>query len=364
MPRFWDGMRTLDWFRMLSRNGFKIELGRIPMAFIITWLGPTHSVLSLLQSAIHGKRIRESQPTQPPVFIVGHWRSGTTFLHELMMLDDRNSCPTTYECFAPHHCLLTSGIVRTLFPWLLPANRPMDRVQIGWDKPQEDEFALLSLGAGSPYMRMAFPTATHQFLQYLDFEGVPEDEMAKWDATMKYFVQLMAYRRPGRIVLKSPPHTARIARLAKLFPDARFIHIAREPSALVKSTMNLWKTLDEDQCLHHGTAELRKEYVFTAFERMYHAFDKQSAALPPERIAYIRYEELAAEPEKVLAETYKTLDLGDFEVFRPKLAAHLAAQPPYEPNRFKALDPRLQEEMVRRWKFYFERFGYPLPSGG
>ena len=63
-----------------------------------------------------------------PLFIIGHWRSGTTFLHELMYLDKRFVSPTTYQCFAPHHCLLTEGLMNALGGWLMPKQRPMDNI--------------------------------------------------------------------------------------------------------------------------------------------------------------------------------------------------------------------------------------------
>src|SRR5262249_33511021 len=42
-----------------------------------------------------------------PIFILGHWRSGTTLLHELLALDDRLLSPTTFQCFNPQRFLLT-----------------------------------------------------------------------------------------------------------------------------------------------------------------------------------------------------------------------------------------------------------------
>ena len=42
----------------------------------------------------------------------------------------------------------------------------------GWDRPQEDEFALCSMGAPSPYFKMAFPNEGAQDEEYMDFDGV------------------------------------------------------------------------------------------------------------------------------------------------------------------------------------------------
>src|SRR5262245_21630537 len=69
-----------------------------------------------------------------PLFIVGHWRSGTTFLHYLLSLDRESfRYPTTYQCLFPT-IFLTLGEGSWLYRALsarLPPTRPMDAVL--WD---------------------------------------------------------------------------------------------------------------------------------------------------------------------------------------------------------------------------------------
>ena len=77
----------------------------------------------MLQQLFFGKSIDRFQITEPPVFIIGHWRSGTTYLHELMMLDPRNTFATTYDCFAPNHFLITGRWLPKMLWFLLPSRR-------------------------------------------------------------------------------------------------------------------------------------------------------------------------------------------------------------------------------------------------
>ena len=48
-------------------------------------------------------------------------------------------------------------------------------------------------------------------------------------------------------MLKSPTHTARVRTILEVFPDAKFIHIVRDPLVLFPSTVRLWKSLSEVQ---------------------------------------------------------------------------------------------------------------------
>src|SRR5207249_345241 len=203
-----------------------------------------HTVGRMVQNAVYGRRVRRTKIEHAPVFIIGHWRSGTTFLHELLIRDPRHAFPTTYECLAPHHFLLTESWFPPWIRWLMPSRRPMDNMAAGWERPQEDEFALCLLGVRSPYRRIAFPNQGNRNSDPLDLTRFDNRELMEWKRTFFRFIQELTLQHGGRrLILKSPPHTCRIRTLLELFPDARFIHIIRDPYVLYASTRRLWQTL-------------------------------------------------------------------------------------------------------------------------
>jgi hypothetical protein len=356
-PRFWHGMRLATWRRLLAENRFAVSPWRWPMAAAITSVTCGNSLAAALQSLTHGRRAARTELEHPPLFILGHWRSGTTLLHELLVLDDRHTFPTTYQCFAPHHFLLTEWFVSRWMKFLLPKKRPMDDMQAGWDRPQEDEFALGNLGVPSHYWTMAFPNHPPQNLEYLDLQAISPTELARWKAALVWFLRRVALKDPRRIVLKSPTHTARLAILSELFPEAQFIHIVRDPRSLFPSTVRLWQSLNEVQGLqipHHQGVE---EYVLACFERMYGAFFAQRDSLPPSRLVEIRYEDLVADPLGQLQRAYDSLQLGRFDRVRPKLEEYFAARSDYRRNR-NEIAPQVEALLRQRWARYFEEYGY------
>src|SRR4029077_12098959 len=144
--------------------------------------------------------------------------TGTTFLHECMIRDERFGFPTTFECAMPHHFLLTEAIFMRWLRFLMPATRPMDNMQAGFDRPQEDEFALCMFGVGSPYLTIAFPNHPPAYQEYLDLENISESGLRRWKRAFKQFLKRVTYKTGKRLVLKSPPHTARVKKLAPMFP--------------------------------------------------------------------------------------------------------------------------------------------------
>jgi len=103
----WIGCNFSAWMRLLIRNRFAVHWSRWHFAIMYTLLSVVHSCLGFLQKAIFGRRVANTVIADAPIFIVGHWRTGTTLLHELLTLDERHTGPTSYECLVPHHFLLT-----------------------------------------------------------------------------------------------------------------------------------------------------------------------------------------------------------------------------------------------------------------
>ena len=358
--RFWHGMRFGPWIRLVFGHRLRISFTRWPLASTITLATMLNSLLRPLQEFLMGRYIDRVQIKDAPIFIIGHWRSGTTLLHELLVLDQRYTYPTTYECLAPNHFLISARFV-TLLGFLLPGKRPMDSMAAGWDRPQEDEFALCNMGLPSPYLTMVFPNDPPRHIEYLTLEGIGQQELDRWKAALTWFLQRVTFRDPKRIILKSPPHTGRVKTLLELFPDARFVHIVRDPYALFASTVKLWKTLYKFEALQVPTHEGLDEYVFSCFEKMYEKFERDRALVPPAQLFEVRYEDLVREPIERMRQLYEHFGLGEFETARAKLQAYFADKQDYRTGTYKISD-ELRDEIDRRWGKYLRKYGYCQPA--
>ena len=359
-PRFWHGMLPLDYLRQLARNRFQVSPRGAFSSSTIVAVGCGHLVARAVQQLRYGRRIERVRVNKEPLFVLGHWRSGTTMLHELLIRDPRNTFPTTYECFTPHGFLTSERWVTPLIGWLLPDKRPMDNVPAGWDRPQEDEFAMCSLGFPSPYRSWMFPQHGPVDHDWLTLENVPAADRERWKKALRRFVQALTLMRlGGRVVLKSPPHTARVKTLLEVFPDARFVHITRDPHVLFPSTVRLWRTLCQVQGMqlpkqHYGWIE---EEVLANLVTMYDAFERDRELIPDGHLAELRYEELVEDPKRELRAIYDTLSLRGFDAAEPQVDAYLAEQRGYRTNRYEVPDD-IRRIVADRWGAYAQRYGY------
>jgi omega-hydroxy-beta-dihydromenaquinone-9 sulfotransferase len=357
-------MDFFAWLRLAARNRFAVAWRYWYFAFLITTIGAGHTALRGLQSLLFGRRIARTDLGPAPLFILGHWRTGTTLLHELLALDDRHIAPTTYDSWVPHHLLLTSRLGPPCLGWLLPSHRLVDNMTAGWDRPQEDEFALVMMGLPSPYQTILFPNRPPQGQGALDLEGLSAKELAGWKAGfVSYLKQLVCSRggaqggQTGRLVLKSPPHTCRIKVLLELFPDARFVYLVRNPYVVIPSTIHLWKTLYQRQGLQVPTYEGLQEHVISTFVQMDEKLEATRGLVGSERFVQLRYEELVQDPLGCLRRLYASLDLGDFDTVLPRVQAYLATTKTYRPNRYEE-EPVLRDEITRRCAPFLQRYGY------
>ena len=232
----------------------------------------------------------------------------------------------------PRHFLISQRWLKPCIGFVLPKNRIADSMPVEWDLPQEDEFALVALGVPSPYLSIAFPNEPPQFGQYYALDGLSPGELARWQQTLTRFLRQLIWNRPGRLVLKSPPHTFRLPVLEQLFPRPA-ICIVRDPYSVYASTVKLWKSLFAAQSYQRPTYEGLEERVLETFCRMYDSFEAARPQVDPQRICDVRYEDLVHDPRGQMRQIYERSGIGRFRtgsgsggsLFRP--AGGLSPQP-------------------------------------
>jgi hypothetical protein len=357
-PHIWEGCDLFAWLRLLLRNRFAVHPAYLYIAAIITPVSLGHTVLRYLKDAWVRGAGQRTPIRHHPLFIIGHWRTGTTLLHELLILDPRHTCPNTYQCLVPNHFLLTERAGKRLLRWMMPSRRPMDNMAAGWDRPQEDEFALCMLGQPSPYLTIAFPNHPPQDQDAFELERLSRRDRERWEQGFVGFLRELTFKDPRRLVLKSPTHSFRIPTLLRLFPDARFLHIVRDPYVVFPSTVNLWRTLYQTHGLQKPRDVGLEEYVFATFNRLYERIEQGKPLIPPGRFHEVRYEDLIVDPLKEMERVYDRLELGDYDQVRPRLQAYWDVHANYKTNRYPPLSPEMYREISQRWGKVIERYGY------
>lgn len=358
-PKIWMGMGVGGWLKLLFKNGFGIDLPMMFLGVIVSILSITNSSLHLLKWLVYGRKIKKIRIKEPPVFIIGHWRTGTTLLFELLRLDPKFTAPNFYQCLAAHHFLISERLFQKFPPLTLPSKRPMDNMTISWTSPQEDEFAFCNLGIPSPYWLIAFPNRPLSAWRYIDLECLDSKALARWKKAWIGFLKEIYYKRPGHLLLKSPTHTWRIKTILEIFPDAKFIHMIRNPYEVYPSAIHLWKKLFLNQSLQIPKFKGLEQIIISLFLWINQQMERDKKLIPAGNFVEMKYEDLISSPEEQMRKVYDSFGLGDFEAIQPKIREYFSQRDDYQRNAHRLSSSDIQR-INQNWGEFIQKQGYEL----
>ena len=350
------GMDLKTWLPHLRRNRATISPQYQSRAMFITAMSVIHTFAARMNARNEVGSLPHGA-LSPPIFILGHWRSGTTFLHNLLACDPQFGAPTLLQTLYPTSFSVVEHLVRR-FQFLVPRNRLIDGVGFGFDYPQEDEFALCNATTLSPYMRWLFPQQHALYDVYLTLQHASAAEIAEWKQALLGFLHKVTYHTQRTLVLKSPAHTARIRLLLELFPTARFIHLIRHPVAVFQSTKHLHQQMWRMNTLQRCEGIDLDEMVLRDYEALYERFFVEHHLIPEGNLCQVRYEDLVQNPIHTILSAYDRLSLTGFGQLHARLGGYLAQLREYRGNGYPPLPDRLQQRVHERWQRSFELWGY------
>lgn len=352
------GITAGDWWRLLRANRFDVDAPYWHRALVVTALSLVNSVHRWRERRWDAA-IAATPLAGPPLFVLGHWRSGTTHLHNLFAQDrDRFAYANTYQVINPHTFLGTEDVNSRLFAGLVPKTRPMDNMALSFQTPQEDEFAPCLMTGLSPYMGVTFPRRDAAYERYLTFRDASAAEIAAWKAAFLWFVRKLTFKYGRAIVLKSPTHTARVRLLLELFPDARFVHVHRHPYEVFQSFRHYYDTAMWYTYLQRPALDAIDARILARYTEMHDAFFADRPLVPEGRFHELRYEDLDCDPIGQMRTAYDRLGLDGFDRAAPRLTAYLATLRDYEKNAFAPLSPADRARVARAWQRSFDVWGY------
>ena len=190
-------------------------------------------------------------------------------------------------------------------------------------------------------------------------DDVPQQIKDEWKERYRYLIQKETlYRKGKRLVLKNPANTARAQLLLEMFPEAKFIHIYRNPYHVYLSMMKLLLNIVPFMCVQKppNIAEVEQR-VLQVYKRMYMKYLEEKTAIPKENLVEVRYEEFIRHPHEQLNHIYTALHLHGFKESEKKFSEYIASQEHVKKQKY-FLDELVKEKIYEEWKFAFTAFHY------
>jgi omega-hydroxy-beta-dihydromenaquinone-9 sulfotransferase len=357
-PGILSGITLGRWLKVLRENRFSVDLPYWGRAATITSGSIQNSLCAWWESRLYGELARGAK-VDAPLFIIGTWRSGTTYLHNLFAQDDRFAYANNYQVSFPLTFLTMEKSHSKFIGRFMPKRRPQDNVMMGVREPQEDEFAFCSMTGRSVAMGWAFPRRTRdQYNRYLTFRDASSAEVAEWKAALTELVQKLSFKYGKPLVLKSPAHTCRIKLLLELFPNARFVHIHRNPYRVFQSTIHLMRAISPWITLQRPDFDDLEARTIEQYKEVYDAFFLERDLIPIGQYHEVGFEDLEADPIGEMRRIYEGLSLADFGHAEVVLKRYILSLEGYKKNVFPELRVELREQIAREWRPCFDAWGY------
>ena len=242
-----------------------------------------------------------------PVFILGHWRSGTTFVHNVLAHDKHFGYTTTYQTVFPHMMMWGQPMFKKTMAWLMPDKRPTDNMELNVDLPQEEEFALSNMMPCSYYDFWFLPQNMLEYCdRFLTMKTATPEEHRMFRETFLKLIKISLWNTQGsQFLSKNPPHTGKVKEILEMFPNAKFIYLMRNP------------------------------YTVFEYTRLYRKYEEDKKLIPAGNLIEIKFEDFEADALAMTEKIYRTLAIPGFEAAKADIAAYLDKKKGYKKNAYK-----------------------------
>ena len=150
----------------------------------------------------------------------------------------------------------------------------MDNLKMGTMLPKEEEFAIAAFGPESMVTGYLFPSNfLKNFRHNILFSYPNSNAESNWKKHFDYFVRKLSFANNGKqLLLKSPANTARIKQILDLYPDAKFIHIYRNPYSVYQSYFHLFNKLLPMLSFQQISDEAIEEMIFVSYQELFEKY--------------------------------------------------------------------------------------------
>lgn len=340
---------------LLVNNG-GVDKKYILRALFISFVSFIGIPIRIFEKIKFGKQIENIKLQHPPIFIIGYWRSGTTYLHNLMTQDPNFGYVTLAQAWAPETFLSGQQLFKNKLNKIEPTKRPMDNVLISSDSPEEEEWALVNTSPYSIYHAAFFPKRSK--IIALESEKIENS----WSTAYISILKKATFNFKGkRLVLKNPANMTRVKLLLKIFTEAKFVHIYRNPYIVYASHKHAYQTFAPTIRLQEIDEEQKDTKILKIYQQVMQKFFSEKDLIPQENLIEIKYEDFVGNEMAELKRIYEQFNLPDFNKVEENFKNYLESHANYKTNKH-LMDSETITKVYDACQFTIDKWQYSPPK--
>jgi len=303
-----------------------------------------------------------------PLFVLGHWRSGTSYLQYLLAKDPQFGYLSRFQSIFPDMFLGSESFMKPFIQSIFDNRAIINAIDsisinVDWDAPAEVDIALTALFSSvTPHWGHIFPkNGQPYFDKYLFFEEASPAELAQWQKVHKHLLKKLTLKNQGKqLVIKSPGNTARVNRLLELYPNAKFIYIHRNPYDVFYSNRKLWNLIISKLALQEYSQQEIDEKIIEIYKRVIRRYRDERANIPEQNLCELQFEDFVVDPVSALRNAYQKLNIDEFENAKNHFQSFVRKTEKNSASSYQ-YDLEIVERIKREWQESLSEWPYPDP---
>lgn len=245
--------------------------------------------------------------------------------------------------------------------WLMPDKRPTDNMELAVDLPQEEEFALANMMPYTYYNFWFLPKHMQEYAdKYLLFDDITDEELKVFEEVFVKLIKISLWNTHGtQFLSKNPPHTGRVKELVKMFPNAKFIYLMRNPYTVFESTRSFFTNTIQPLKLQDISNEELEKNILSIYAKLYHKYEADKGCIPAGNLIEVKFEDFEADAMGMTEHIYQALSIPGFTEARADIEKYVGGKKGYKKNKYK-YDDRTVHLVQENWGFALEQWEYEL----
>nr|WP_319401224.1 sulfotransferase [uncultured Carboxylicivirga sp.] len=319
------------------------------------------SVTHPIENYMYKKKVEPMELKHDPVFILGHWRSGTTFLHNVLAQDKQFGYNTTYQTIFSNAMVFGQPLFKPVMKAVMPDRRPTDNLELLPDQPQEEEFALSNVMPVSFYNFWFLPKRTMEYCnKYLLFNNIDKEEKDTFNKEFIRLVKTSLYNTGGDVFLsKNPPHTGRVKDLLEIFPNAKFIYLMRNPYTVFESTRDYFSNVIKPLKLQDFSDDQLEKNILDVYTQLADKYESDKSLIPEGNLYELRFEDFEADAFNITKDMYQKLGLKGFDNASENIKTYLNSKKKHKKKAYQ-YKPETVEKVNANWMHSLIKWNYKV----
>ena len=184
--------------------------------------------------------------------------------------------------------------------------------------------------------------------------------MRVFEETFTKLIKISLWNTHGtQFLSKNPPHTGRVKELVKMFPNAKFIYLMRNPYTVFESTRSFFTNTIQPLKLQDITPAELEQNILSVYAKLYHKYEADKASIPAGNLIEVKFEDFEADAMGMTEHIYDALSIPGFADACGAIEQYVGGKKGYKKNKYK-YDDRTVRLVQENWDFALKQWNYEL----